>query len=72
VIYDWEREPWDFECDVDTMQWPWPTFAAPIGPDSFYEPCPLGCSLGAATYGTGLSFECPACGGSGLGPRHEC
>jgi hypothetical protein len=69
--YDYEDD-WNWEADTDTMDWPWPTFAAPTQPDHFYDPCPLGCDLGVARYGNNLAFECPACGGSGLGGEHRC
>ena len=69
--YDQDLDPWHWEFEEDTMDWPWPTFSMPQ-PDAFYEPCPLGCNLGSATYGNGIPFPCPACAGSGIGKPHSC
>lgn len=68
--YDWalDREPFDWEGDFDPA-WDFPRF--PPQPDTFYDPCPLGCDLGTVYTGP-LVWECPACAGTGLGGVHEC
>lgn len=71
TFYDHEREPWDWECDTDTVDWPWPSWPS-IFEGKVYEACPLGCEYGAARWGEGFWFECPGCGGSGLGEEHSC
>lgn len=65
--FDWmnaDDNPWLFDFDTDTLDWPWPA--------SIYEPCPMGCHLGSVRLGESFWFECPACAGSGIGGEHGC